>query len=80
MSKKPTPSKKQCPSSTGSRHGTYVRNARQRMQDELVLDTCKKCGATKRRHFACQECGWYGDKKIFDVSQKKNVPSQEIQA
>jgi anaerobic ribonucleoside-triphosphate reductase len=50
------------------------------MEDELVLDTCKKCGATKRRHFACQECGWYGDKKIFDITQKKNAPAQEIEA
>lgn len=79
MSKKPTPSKKQCPSSTGSRHGAYVRNARQNMQDALVLDSCQKCGATKRRHFVCGECGWYGDKKIIDI-KVKGAPSQEIQA
>ena len=79
MSKKPVPSKKQCPSSTGSRHGTYVRKARVRMQNEVALDVCKKCGATKRRHFVCQECGWYGDTKIFDVKAAK-TPTQEIKA
>ena len=79
MSKKPTPSKKQCPSSTGSRHGTYVRNVRKRLTDALSLNTCKKCGEKKRSHFACEECGWYGDKKIFDV-KAKGAPTQEIQA
>lgn len=79
MSKKPTPSKKQCPSSTGSRHGSYVRIVRKRLADDLVLDSCQKCGAKKRRHFACEECGWYGDKKIFDV-KAKGAPAQEIKA
>ncbi|MCF7847155.1 MAG: 50S ribosomal protein L32 [Candidatus Gracilibacteria bacterium] len=79
MSKKPVPSKKQCPSSTGSRHGAFVRAKRKKIQNQLVLDDCKKCGAKKRRHFVCKECGWYGDKRVMDPS-KKSAPRQEIEA
>ncbi|MBT3349559.1 50S ribosomal protein L32 [bacterium] len=79
MSKKPVPSKKQCPSSTRSRHSAFVRGQRVKLSNQVVLDKCQKCGATKRRHFACEECGWYGDKKIVDVATK-NAPIQEIKA
>lgn len=79
MSKKPVPSKKQAPSSTGSRHSAYVRRARVNMTNQLVLDVCSNCGVKKRRHFACGECGFYGERQVKNVSGS-TAPSQEIEA
>ena len=79
MSKKPVPSKKQCPSSTGARYGEYVRRQRTRMAEEVMLDTCPDCGATKRRHFACDACGKYRGRTVKAVRDKA-APAQEIEA
>ena len=80
MSKKPVPSKKQAVSSTRSRHGAYVRAKRVKLQNKLTLETCKKCGAKKRLHFACKECGFYKDRQVFEPKTKGAAPTQEIEA
>lgn len=79
MSKKPVPSKKQAVSSTRSRYGTYVRKKRVKLTNQLVLDKCPSCGATKRRHFVCESCGEYRGRVA--VEPKTSVqPIQEIEA
>ncbi len=81
MSKKPVPSKKQAVSSTRSRHGAYVRKIRVKLDNASALDVCPKCKATKKRHFACKECGTYRDQQVFEPKSKKSAtPIQEIQA
>ncbi|MCF7830757.1 50S ribosomal protein L32 [Candidatus Gracilibacteria bacterium] len=81
MSKKPVPSKKQAVSSTRSRHGAYVRKVRTKLANASSLDTCPKCKSTKKRHFACQECGTYNDRQVFEPKSKKSAaPIQEIEA
>ncbi len=81
MPKKPTPSKKQAVSSTRSRYGAYVRKKRIKLDNAVALDKCQNCGEKKRRHYACQECGMYRGKQIFEPKQKvAPEPIQEIQA
>ena len=78
MSKKPVPSKKQAPSSTGSRHASYVRKARKKLKNRLVLGKCPDCGAVKLSHFVCMECGKYNGRQV--VKPKTVAPIQEIAA
>ena len=79
MSKKPVPSKKQAVSSTRSRHKTYVRKQRIRLEKELVLEKCPNCQNTKKRHFACETCGEYRGNQIL-ADKKEKAPIQEIKA
>lgn len=81
MSKKPVPSKKQAPSSTGSRHGAYVRVARKKLTNKLAFGKCSDCGATKLAHFVCKECGKYNGKQVIEPKKLKIAePVQEIAA
>ncbi len=80
MSKKPVPSKKQAVSSTRSRHATWVRRMRIKLSNKATLDTCTQCGAKKRRHFACVECGMYKDRQVVNVKKAGTTPVQEIEA
>jgi len=34
------------------------------------LVSCSKCGEKVRSHIACENCGYYGDKKVLDVETK----------
>jgi len=80
MSKKPVPSKKQAVSSTRSRHGSWVRNLRVKLSNKITLDTCPECGAKKRRHFACADCGMYKERQVVNVKKAGSDPIQEIEA
>lgn len=33
--------------------------------DMPPLSSCSHCGAMKRPHFVCSECGYYGDRMII---------------
>ncbi len=79
MSKKPVPKKKQAVSSTRSRYSTFARKKQIKLVNGLVLDKCPDCGATKKRHFACQECGKYKGREVYEV-KKSSEPIQEIEA
>ena len=80
MSKKPTPSKKQCSSSSGSRHGAYVRRQRKNLKNQTVIIPCSNCKKTKRRHFVCGHCGFYKGKKIIHKTKKILDKIQEVAA
>ncbi len=81
MSKKPVPSKKQAPSSTGSRFGAYVRRARKNLSNKLVLAKCPDCGNMKLAHFVCEECGKYNGRQVIEPKKLKVAePIQEIEA
>ena len=81
MSKKPVPSKKQAPSSTGSRFGSYVRESRKKLAKKLAFGKCTDCGAVKLAHFVCKDCGKYNGKQIIEPKKfKKSEPVQEIEA
>jgi len=37
------------------------------------LSTCPTCGATKRSHRVCPECGHYRGQQIFEVEKEDEV-------
>jgi large subunit ribosomal protein L32 len=47
---------------------SHARTNKRRSQHKIVppsLSTCSKCGAPRRPHRACGECGAYGDRQVF---------------
>ena len=34
------------------------------------LTRCPKCGAYKRTHFACPECGFYAGRQVFKKRER----------
>jgi len=75
MSKKPTPSKKQCPSSTGSRSSKWAYNLRRKWNNKIQMVKCTNCGAMKRNHFVCDTCGYYGGKMMMKTKAMKAAAS-----
>jgi len=53
---------------------------RMKLTRKATLDTCTQCGAKKRRHFACVECGMYKDRQVVNVKKAGTTPVQEIEA
>jgi len=80
MAKKPVPSKKQAPSSTGSRHAKYGFELKKRIIQSTMLEKRSVCGAAKRRHYACATCGQYRGRTVIDKSAKMTAPIKEIKA
>ncbi len=76
MSKKPVPSKKQCPSSTGSRSSKWQAEQRKKLANKYATDTCPETGEAKLRHFASTE-GRYKGRQVFKAKQVA-APVQEI--
>ena len=81
MSKKPVPKKKQAVSSTRARAATWARKSRKKLENASQITKCKKCGSDRRSHFACEECGFYGENQVFSPRVKsQQTPVQEIEA
>jgi len=36
-----------------------------------ALAVCEHCGATRRPHNMCLECGWYKGRQVIDLAAKK---------
>ncbi len=79
MSKKPVPSKKQCPSSTKSRKSKFMYTERTRLEKANVFEKCSSCGAIHRRHEMCKECGKYNG-MIIQSKPTSKLPIREIKA
>lgn len=50
-----------------------ARRDRRRANDFLeapALATCPKCGKTRRPHFVCAFCGYYGEKPKVETEKK----------
>ncbi len=80
MSKKPVPKKKQSASSSRSRHSKWMQVSRKKLENANAFDICPNCGKTKRRHFACAECGVYKDRQVLTPKGQKQAPVTEIEA
>ena len=37
------------------------------------VSKCPKCGASKRSHRACPECGYYGDRQVLTVKTEEKA-------
>lgn len=50
-----------------------------------ALTVCPRCGAVKRPHYACLNCGFYADRPVIDVFKKlskreKKAKEKELEA
>lgn len=79
MSKKPVPKKRTTVAKTKSRYSRYQYEKRRKLDNALALDSCRTCGAVKKRHFLCLSCGEYKGVKIVDVV-KYSKPLRELEA
>jgi large subunit ribosomal protein L32 len=41
---------------------------------------CENCGADKRRHTVCKNCGFYGTKKVIDLVKKMEKKQKKAKA
>ena len=82
MSKKPVPKKQQAKSQSRSRHSKYVAEQRKRLENSVQMVKCSHCGATRRTHYACGECGYYRGRQVLDTSSSSTAaaPVTEIKA
>lgn len=49
------------------RYASYKTRNVTRMQNELHLTECEKCGAMKRVHHLCSACGTYKGRPVLKV-------------
>lgn len=41
------------------------------------MNNCPKCGAAKRMHFACPDCGWYAGRQVFVKRERTSRREEE---
>ncbi|MCB9809845.1 50S ribosomal protein L32 [Candidatus Peribacteria bacterium] len=81
MSKKPVPSKKQCPSSSRSRRSKWAYTLRTKWEKALQLHSCPSCGEKKRAHFSCMACGQYNGRQVYETrASKRDAQRTQISA
>lgn len=71
MPKHPVPKKKTAKAASKSRYSTFERRTRQKLTDRVNLVKCPDCGATRRSHNVCPECGKYKGRQV--VNQQKKI-------
>lgn len=45
-----------------------------------ALGSCKNCGATKRPHHMCLECGFYNGRQVIDLAGQKTAREARLRA
>lgn len=45
-----------------------------------TLAVCKECGANRRPHHMCLECGFYNGRQVMDLKSKKEARNERINA
>lgn len=45
-----------------------------------ALATCENCGATRRPHNMCLECGFYNGRQVIDLKAKKEAREARMMA
>ncbi len=43
-----------------------------------ALAVCSNCGATRRPHNMCLECGWYKGRQVIDLAAKKEARTERM--
>ncbi len=43
-----------------------------------ALAACTNCGATRRPHHMCLECGWYNGRQVIDLKAKKTAREERM--
>jgi large subunit ribosomal protein L32 len=52
------------------RYSTFQKLSQKKLLERTNLMTCSKCGAKKRMHFACPECGDYRGRQALVIAPK----------
>lgn len=65
MAKHPVPKKKTSKARSSRRYNKFVFETVKKIKNGINLTKCPACGATKRNHHVCHECGQYRGKQIL---------------
>ncbi len=72
------PKKKTARSYSKTRYTHYEMETQKRILDETNVVKCTECGAPKRSHTACSECGKYRGRQV--LQEKKAPETTRVQA
>ena len=70
MPKHATPKQKLSTIRTKHRYGSFKRKVLTKLSKLISLADCKNCGAKKRNHHVCAECGQYRGKQVISKEKK----------
>ncbi len=74
MAKHPVPKKKTSKARTKRRYSKFVFETVKKLGNRVNLSKCPNCGATKRNHHACLECGTYKGRQVLnDQKDSDNI-------
>ena len=65
------PKKKTAKSASKVRHSHFRSLVRTRLLKEVHGVVCASCGALRRSHCACQECGMYKGRQVLQKKQSE---------
>lgn len=70
MAKHPVPKQKTSKSRSRSRYGSFKTKVLTKISNSIKLVTCSNCGAKRKTHYACPECGMYRGRQVVDKTKK----------
>lgn len=70
MAKHPVPKKKTSKASSRARYGSFKTKTLTKISNAIKLVDCSNCGAKRKMHHACLECGMYKGRQVLDKSKK----------
>ncbi|MDX9971127.1 MAG: 50S ribosomal protein L32 [Candidatus Gracilibacteria bacterium] len=70
MAKHPVPKQKTSKARSRSRYGSFKTKTLKKISNAIKLVTCSNCGAKRKMHHACLECGMYRGRQVLDKSKK----------
>lgn len=68
--KHPVPKYKKSKPRSAQRYHSFTHKTQVRLEGMVNLVDCHHCRVKKLNHFVCQNCGYYGDKKIIDMDKE----------
>lgn len=71
MAKHPVPKKKTSKARSKQRYAKFAFEAARKLINRVSLTTCDNCGAKKRNHYVCRECGTYRGRQVLNNKEEK---------
>ncbi|HCW32936.1 MAG: hypothetical protein UT55_C0003G0010 [Candidatus Peregrinibacteria bacterium GW2011_GWE2_39_6] len=70
MAKHSVPKRKQSKTRSNRRYKTFANATRVRLANAAVTAPCEACGAMKRLHYVCSQCGKYRGRQVIDKQKE----------
>lgn len=70
MPKHPVPKKKTSKARSKKRYGSFKTKVLTKLSNLVSLVDCPNCGAKRRTHHVCHECGQYRDRQVIDKQKQ----------